>query len=353
VNRPSAPLRIALIVRHGGNRRRLHTWSKDTFGAEIVETIDDPDVDMLMTDPAGFVDNRSAIERRRRASSPVLLPCLLVCARRDAERLTTSVWQTIDDLVVTPIRPEELRLRIERLLSQRAQTAATEGERAELERSNVDLERFAFVAAHELVAPLAVVSGAIQTLDARFPTPDRTAQAVLTAATEGCRRMQSLIEDILDLSRAGRDSLRTSVDTDALVADVCQELRDRITDTGARVHYHDLPLVAGDAAELRLVFRNLIGNALKFRRPGIAPAVEVAATRLDTGWQFRVSDNGVGIAAADRHAVFELFARSDPSIPGSGIGLAICRRIIEQRGGRIWIEEREEPGTAFCFTLPD
>src|SRR5581483_6026374 len=110
----------------------------------------------------------------RRTAEPVFLPCLLVCGPREAERLTAEVWRTVDDLVVTPIRPDELRLRIERLLEQRARTAAVEGERAELRRSNVDLERFAFVAAHELVAPLAVVSGAVQTAVARFVGPDET-----------------------------------------------------------------------------------------------------------------------------------------------------------------------------------
>jgi len=351
VSRVSARPCIALLVRHGGNRRRLHSWIEETLYADVVGEIGDVDVGLIVTDPAAFLEERTTIERRRRASQPVFLPCLLVCGARDAERLTADLWRTVDDLVVTPIRPDELRLRIERLLDQRARTAAAEGERAELQRSNVDLERFAFVAAHELVAPLAAVSGAVQTV-ARFIGPHETAQGVLAAAIEGCRRMEALIEDILDLSRAGRSSRDETVDTHALVADVCQELQERLAETGSRVVYDGLPLVAGDAAQLRLVFRNVIANALKFRRPGVSPVVEIGATAEGDGWQFCVSDNGIGIAAADREAVFDLFTRSDPTVPGSGIGLAICRRVVERLGGRIWIGERDGPGTALCFTLP-
>ncbi len=344
---------IALLVRHAGNRTRLHGWSREALQADVIPTIADGTIDLIVTDPAGFVEERAAIEHRRSTSQPVFLPCLLVCSPREAVRLTADLWRTVDDLVITPIRPDELRLRIERLLEQRARTAASEGERAELLRSNVDLERFAFVAAHELVAPLTVVSGAIQTVAAHFTRSDEPARAVLAAAVEGCHRMQALIEDILDLSRAGSDSTDESVDTHLLVTDVCHELRDLAAETGSRVVYDGLPLVAGDTAQLRLVFRNLIANALKFGRPGVAPLVEIEATRTRDGWQFSVADNGVGIAAADRDKVFDLFTRSDSSVPGSGIGLAICRRVIERLGGRIWIEERDGPGAAFCFTLPD
>jgi signal transduction histidine kinase len=343
---------IALLVRHAGNRGRLHSWSKETLHAEPLTTIDGANVDLIVADPAAFVEERAAIERLRNESQPVFLPCLLVCDPREAERLTAELWRTVDDLVVTPIRPDELRLRIERLLEQRRRTAATEGERAELQRSNVDLERFAFVAAHELATPLAVVSGAVQTVAAHYTRPNETAQGVLAAALEGCQRMQALIEDILDLSRAGSANLDETVDMNLLVADVCQELRDRIRETGSRVVYDRLPLVAGDTAQLRLVFRNLIANALKFGRPEVAPIVEIEATRACDSWQFSVSDNGVGIAAADRDTVFDLFTRSDRSIPGSGIGLAICRRVIERLGGHILIQDREGPGTTFRFTLP-
>ena len=344
---------IALIVRHTGNRRRLHGWIEEALRADVTAAIGEEKVDVIVADPAAFVAERATIERRRSESQPVFLPCLLVCGPRDAQRLTADVWQTVDDLVITPVRPDELRLRIERLLDHRSRTAAAEGERVELERSNVDLERFAFVAAHELVAPLAVVSGAVQTVRGRFVGPDDAAQEVLAAAVEGCRRMQALIEDILDLSRAGRGSLDETVDTRELVADVCLELQDALAETGSQVVYDDLPIVAGDAAQLRLVFRNLIANALKFGRPGVPPVVEVEASRAGEDWQFCVADNGVGIAADDREAVFGLFARSHPTIPGSGIGLAICRRVVERLGGRIWIDERDGPGTAFCFTLPD
>ncbi|HEY0416299.1 MAG TPA: ATP-binding protein [Gaiellaceae bacterium] len=348
--------RVLLLVHHRGNRRLLQTWVEQSLRADAIsapETPDD-DVDLVVADAAAFARDRDRIERLRSRSRPAFLPCLLVATPREAERLTLESWRQADDVVVTPIRPEELRIRLERLMSQRADSLATEAERTELRRSNVDLERFAFVAAHELVAPLTVVRGAVQTVGARFTGGDEPAKAVLETAVEGCERMQVLIENILDLSRAGRGGSRQEVATTALVDDVCAELRDRAAASGTVVTYADLPVVTADPAQLRLVFRNLIANAVKFARPGVPARVEITAARSGAHWQFCVADNGIGIEDDDRQKVFDLFNRAGRSnhVPGTGIGLAICQRIVERAGGRIWIEPGDEQGTVFCFTVP-
>ena len=348
--------RVLLLVRHEGNRRRLREWVASTFSAPVAEGVEGNELDpqLVLADAAAFVEQRAAVDRLRADAQPVFLPCLLVCTPREAERLGPDLWRSVDDLVLTPIRPDELRLRIERLVAYRARTAAAEHERSELERSNSDLERFAFVVAHELVAPLAIVSGAVQTVAARFPSGDATARQVLDAAIDGARRMQELIENILDLSRVGAENALEPVDTQLLVDDVCEELGSQIASSGARVSYDDLPEVVGDPSQLRLVFRNLLANAIKFRRPGAAPMIEVAAERTWEGWLFCVVDDGVGISPEAREAVFELFARADArAAPGSGIGLAICRRVVDRLGGRIWFEPREGGGATVCFTIPD
>jgi signal transduction histidine kinase len=345
----AAAPRVLLVVRHAGNLRRLSRFAVDALGAEVVAARDDADV--IVADAAGFTRERAAIEGARANDQP----CLLVCSPREAERLVPDAWRVVDDVVMTPIRPDELRLRLERLIEGRKQALAAQRERAELKRSNVDLERFAFVAAHELVAPLAVVSGAVQTVDARFVDgADDTARQVLDAAVVGCRRMQALINDILDLSRAGRGGAGEEVDTQAVVDDVCDELREQIGTRGAVVAYDGLPVVLGDPSQLRLVFRNLLSNAIKFHRADDAPRISIDAEPSGDGWKFCVADNGRGIPPEERELVFDLFTRADrdEAVPGTGIGLAICRRIVERLGGRIWVEGREGPGAAFCFTVP-
>jgi PAS domain S-box-containing protein len=227
---------------------------------------------------------------------------------------------------------------------------------ADLERSNADLSSFAYVASHDLSEPLRVVSGYVSLLRARYSAQlDEDAQGYIDFALSGTERMRGLITDLLTYSRAGASSRIDDVDTAQVARQTMLVLDRTITETGALVTAGALPVVAGDEGQLVQVFQNLIGNAIKFRRPDTPARIHIAAEAAPGGWLFSVADNGIGIEPRFGDRVFEMFQRlhAREAYPGTGIGLAICRKIIERSGGRIWAEPNPDGGTIFRFTLPD
>ncbi|HYE62611.1 MAG TPA: PAS domain S-box protein [Phycisphaerales bacterium] len=231
-------------------------------------------------------------------------------------------------------------------------------ERAEeLARSNAELERFAYVASHDLQEPLRMVTSFTQLLGQRYKGKlDRDADEFIGFAVEGAVRMQQLIEDLLAFSRvSSRPRVLSRVHAAAALARAQANLRMAIETSGATVRTNELPEVTADESQLALVFQNLIGNAIKFRAKDTPPIVEVKAAREDGKWRFEVSDNGIGIDPKYREKIFTMFQRLHPRsvYPGNGIGLAICKRILERHNGKIWVESQPGAGTTFYFTIPD
>jgi PAS domain S-box-containing protein len=226
---------------------------------------------------------------------------------------------------------------------------------AELERSNAELAQFAYVASHDLSEPLRMVSSYLQLLRRRYHGQiDEDADEFIDFAVDGAGRMRALIEDLLAYSRAGRGAEPRPVDSAMVLADVLSSLAAVIADARARVHVQPLPIVMGDRVTLAQLLQNLIANALKFRR-GPGASVWISAEPDGPGtWRFSVADDGIGIESRHRDRVFKMFQRlhGHESFDGTGIGLAICRKIVERQGGRIWIEDRDGGGTIFRFTLP-
>jgi light-regulated signal transduction histidine kinase (bacteriophytochrome) len=226
----------------------------------------------------------------------------------------------------------------------------------DLERSNAELEQFAYVASHDLQEPLRKVTSFCQLLQQRYGGQlDERADQYIGFAVDGARRMQELINDLLAFSRVGRaEHPHAPVDCDAVLSRARDDLAASIDASGARVDAGPLPTVDGDASLLRLVFQNLIGNAIKFRGEA-APRVHVEAERDDGQWQFSVADNGIGIDPEYAERIFVIFQRLHPrsNYEGTGIGLAMCRKIVEYHGGRMWLDTANgDPGSRFCFTLP-
>jgi PAS domain S-box-containing protein len=224
-----------------------------------------------------------------------------------------------------------------------------------LERSNAELQQFAYIASHDLSEPLRMVSSYLQLLRRRYRGQlDGEADEFIDYAVDGATRMRSLIEALLAYSRAGRSGEPAAVELDAVATDVLRTLAGALVRSSAHVEVGHLPRVMGDRLQLEQLLQNLITNALKFR-DGPRAHVWVKADPAPTGMvQVSVSDAGIGIGAAHRERVFKMFQRlhDRESYDGTGIGLAICRKIVERHGGRIWVEEREGGGTVFRFTLP-
>jgi light-regulated signal transduction histidine kinase (bacteriophytochrome) len=224
----------------------------------------------------------------------------------------------------------------------------------DLERSTAELERFAYVASHDLQEPLRAVASHVQILQEDYQGklgPD--ADESIRCAVEGARRMRDLIQDYLAYSRVriGEDPHEPTSSEGALNRAV-HGLDDRIRDSRARVTYDELPEVVADSAQLTELFKNLIANAVKFRREE-SPRVHVSAARADKSWIFSLRDNGIGIDPEHTGRIFQLFQRlhTQDRYPGTGIGLAICKKIVERHGGRIWVESMPGMGSVFYFTL--
>ena len=233
-------------------------------------------------------------------------------------------------------------------------TARREAQRA-LERTNEELAQFAYVASHDLSEPLRMVSSYLQLLRRRYHGQiDEDADEFIDFAVEGANRMRALIEDLLAYSRAGRGAEPRPIDLSHVMADVLSSLAAAVADARARVSVGTLPTVLGDRLAMAQVLQNLVANALKFRS-GASACVWVEAERVHDGmWRVSVADDGIGIDPRHRDRVFKMFQRlhNREAFEGTGIGLAICRKIVERQGGEIWVEEREGGGSVFSFTVP-
>jgi signal transduction histidine kinase len=225
----------------------------------------------------------------------------------------------------------------------------------DLERSNAELEQFAYVASHDLQEPLRKVASFCQLLAQRYHGQlDERADQYIDFAVDGAKRMQQLINDLLGFSRVGRTSGDfAAVDLAEAVRRAIANLDTAISESGAAIDVGDMPTVSGDASLLTLVFQNLIGNGIKFRSAE-TPAIRVTARRQGDEWAMSCSDNGIGIDPEYAERVFVIFQRlhAKDEYAGTGIGLAMCRKIVEHHGGRIWLDSDAGPGTTVRFTLP-
>ena len=225
----------------------------------------------------------------------------------------------------------------------------------ELERSNKELEQFAYVASHDLQEPLRMVASYCQMLSKRYTGKlDSDADDFIRFAVDGAKRMQNLINDLLAYSRAGQKRREFApTNCNSVVDGVLEGLKGAIDDVGATVDVELLPTVMGDSVQLGQVFQNLVGNALKFQGEE-KPVVRVRAERREENWLFSIADNGIGMAPEHTERIFLIFQRlhNHSEYPGTGIGLAVVKKIVERHGGRIWVDSEVGKGSTFFFTLP-
>jgi PAS domain S-box-containing protein len=225
----------------------------------------------------------------------------------------------------------------------------------ELAQSNAELSHFAYVASHDLQEPLRMVTSYLQLLERRYTGQlDETADEFIGFAVDGAKRMQALIQGLLAYSRIGTQGKEfVATDTAQVVEQVLSNLCVSVEENTATIRHNGLPVVNADGTQMTQLFQNLIGNAIKFRGEE-APKIEIEATRENGRWLFSIRDNGIGIDPDHHGRLFKIFQRlhAREQYPGTGIGLAVCKRIVERHGGEIWVESAEGQGSTFYFTLP-
>ena len=226
---------------------------------------------------------------------------------------------------------------------------------AELQRSNEELQQFAYVASHDLQQPLRMVAAFVDLLARRYQGKlDSEAAEFIGYALDGARRMKALIDDLLAYSRVGtRREPFVPVDCEKVLQETLQGLRLAVEESGATITHDPLPVVHAGKLELALLLQNLLSNALKFRNAA-PPRIHLSAQQRGTEWLFSVRDNGIGIDPQHAERIFIIFQRlhTREEYPGTGIGLAICKKIVDCHGGRVWVESTPGRGATFFFTLP-
>lgn len=357
-NEPARYVKTRLLSRAG------FTVYDAATGGEALGLIRHHNVDLVLLD-VNLPDVNGIEVCRRVKSAPASASVIVLqisASAISAPQATAALDSGADAYLIEPIDPDVLVATVRALLrlrkAERDLSAANDRLKLlnkELSRSNEDLQQFAFAASHDLQEPLRTVTSFVTLLErtaaAKFTTDE---QEYLKYIAEGARRMRALIDDLLRYSQVGqKPASMEAIDLNALLPGVLSNLREGIVESGAEVAYDPLPVVAGDEAQLGQVFQNLIGNAIKYGRPGVTPVIQVSSVAEDQDWVIRVHDNGIGIEREYLQLIFAPFKRlHGREISGTGIGLAICRRVIEAHGGRIWVESIAGQGSDFCFTLP-
>ncbi len=355
-----AELALTIRLHDSGNRAAALTEIKTDRGQREMDQIRQI-VLRIKRQQAATYENRFLQAQASERDLSIALSCgvLIAAALLFAAFRLSRLYVEQRDADYTEIRrlnqDLEDRVRMRTALLE-ARTRESEAHAADLERSNADLMQFASIASHDLQEPLRMIGSYMGMLSLRYgPSLDDTAKTYIDFAVKGARRMQTLVSDLLTYSRAGTQALsKELVPFEGILQRSMENLQVAIQESQARIDFSQLPVVRADPVKMVQVVQNLLGNAIKFHRVGIPPQIEVLAEGEGPMWRFSVKDNGIGFDPKYGERIFLVFQRlhGASKYPGNGIGLSICRRIIEHHGGRLWAESALGSGATFYFTLP-
>ncbi|WP_254525199.1 sensor histidine kinase [Natrinema caseinilyticum] len=350
---------IQLLIGDDGNRAAVGELLEDRYDVLTQQPV--RDADLYIVDDYTFPDHHAALRDRVEADDPVFCPVVLI--RRDDRSPRVSLPDPddhetpvlVDDIVEAPIDRSLLFRRLNTLLVRRSQSKDLRRYISQLEESNRSLEQFAYAASHDLQEPLRMVSSYLQLIEQRYEDElDDDGEEFLAYAVDGADRMRDMIDGLLEYSRVDTagDPLEPT-DLNAVLEDVLADLQVQVDERDARIDVDELPRVEGDADQLRQLFQNLLVNAIKYSGDG-RPRVHVSARRNGRSWLVSVEDDGVGIDPADQERIFDVFQRlhSREERSGTGIGLALCERIVKRHDGRIWVDSEPDEGSTFTVALP-
>jgi signal transduction histidine kinase len=328
---------------------RVHVVPDGAEALELVRRIR-PDLvlsDVMMPRVDGIQLTR-AIKNDKHTSG---IPVVLLTAMTNRESLLKGWEAGADDYLFKPFHPKELEARVRSLVNSVEWRRKSEAYRTQRDA----LENLAHIASHDLREPLRKIVSFVEIFRTRNPGLDPTSNRHLDSVSQSATRMYHLLDALVDYARLEQSSVRPEpIELREVLTSVVQDLKEDIESAGAQVTIGELPSIAANASQIELVFKNLLANSLKYRSGARQPVISVDATRNDVEWVISVADNGIGFEPEHRERVFIMFERlhSRERYPGDGMGLAICRKIVEQHGGRIWAEAEPDRGAVFYFSMP-
>ena len=358
-----------MIVTAGNNdilRQQLHNLGYPADSAEAsqaVARLKTQEFDIALVDFAiPGMTGLAVLDAIKADPGSNCIPVVMLTELHELTGVIQCIERGAEDYIFKPIQPVLLTARIESAL-ERVRLRRRECERTnelermsqEMRRSNEDLKRFAYMASHDLQGPLRTITAYLQLLERRLgPRMSADEMALFEFPIDAAKRMNQLIRDLLTYSQVSTgERMLEPVACEDVLAGTIEDLSSEVQESQATITYDPLPVVAADRVQLRQLFLNLIGNAIKYRCEQ-APRIHVSACREHAKWHFTVSDNGVGIPPEYADEVFKVFRRlHGRDRPGTGLGLAICKRITEHLGGQIWVESQAGAGSTFHFTVPD
>jgi two-component system, sensor histidine kinase and response regulator len=340
----------AMLTNQGFEVRKALSGQRAIYSAQA-----DPPNLILLDIKMPEMDGYEVCRRLKADSYTREVPIIFISALDDAIDKVQAFAAGGIDYVTKPFQEAEVLARIENQLRiQRLQQQLVE-QNAELVRSNRELEQFAYVVSHDLQQPLQSVTGFVKLILLQSQDNlDDTAYDYLNRIHDAGSRMQRLIQDLLSYAQMGKQNLEFApIDSHQILQQALENLQGAIAEKQANLIYDRLPVVMGNETQLIQLFQNLISNAIKFVDANTQPQIKIAVTQQHQHWLFEIHDNGIGIELQDIDQIFEIFQRTSVSkqYPGTGIGLATCKKIVENHKGRIWVDSQLKVGTSFYFTL--